>query len=256
MTMSSTLPRSPFGGASAPDAGSRVLGRVEALPQDRQDDRQDDRNDGKDAVDVHPVSRGDRGTGPAAGNPPAADPASPPHFSPDRESRLRAIVYDHADFVARVLRNAGTPPGDVDDDVQRAFIVVARRLDEIHAGAEKSFLLRTALNLAAHARRTVARRREVAAEEAPESDDGLTSPERIAEQRRHRLMLDDVLGRMEENLRTVFVLYEFEELSMAQIAAALEIPPGTVASRLRRAREDFRARVRAIEGVTGSEEKP
>jgi RNA polymerase sigma-70 factor (ECF subfamily) len=172
-----------------------------------------------------------------------------------RDQRLRAIVDDHADFVARVLRNAGTPAADVDDDVQRAFIVVSRRLDDIHPGAEKSFLLRTALNLAAHARRTIARRREVAAEEAPESDNGQASPERMAEIRRHRVMLDDVLAQMETNLRTVFVLYEFEEMSMSEIASTLEIPPGTVASRLRRAREDFRARVKAIEGISGSEEK-
>jgi len=172
-----------------------------------------------------------------------------------REQRLRAIVDDHADFVARVLRNAGTPAADVDDDVQRAFIVVSRRLDDIHPGAEKSFLLRTALNLAAHARRTIARRREVAAEEAPESDDGQASPERIAEIRRHRVMLDDVLAQMETNLRTVFVLYEFEEMSMSEIASTLDIPPGTVASRLRRAREDFRARVKAIEGMSGEEKR-
>lgn len=171
----------------------------------------------------------------------------------EREQRMRAIIDDHADFVARVLRNAGTPAADVDDDVQRAFIVVSRRLDDIHPGAEKSFLLRTALNLAAHARRTIARRREVAADEAPESDDGQSSPERIAEMRRHRVLLDEVLGQMETNLRTVFVLYEFEEMSMSEIATTLDIPPGTVASRLRRAREDFRSRVRLIEGVTGEE---
>lgn len=236
MAMSSTLSRSAFRGVSAAAGGSRGLGRVEPLPGHVETEPETE----EDAAVVAPVAIVTTSAITAARN---------------RERRLRAIVDDHADFVARVLRNAGTPAADIDDDVQRAFIVVSRRLDEIHPGAEKSFLLRTALNLAAHARRTVARRREVAADEAPESDDGLTSPERIAEQRRHRLLLDDVLSRMEENLRTVFVLYEFEEMSMAQIATALEIPPGTVASRLRRAREDFRARVRMIEGVTGSEDK-
>ena len=41
------------------------------------------------------------------------------------------------------------------------------------------------------------------------------------------------------DLRTVFVLYELEELTMVDIARALEIPTGTVASRLRRARQAF-----------------
>jgi len=40
-------------------------------------------------------------------------------------------------------------------------------------------------------------------------------------------------------LRAVFVLFELEEMSTPEIADLLEIPTGTVASRLRRAREEF-----------------
>ena len=85
-----------------------------------------------------------------------------------RNLRLRGMVDTHIDFVARVLRNSGTPHAEIDDEVQRTFIVAARRLDDIRPGAEKSFLFRIAFNLAAHARRTAARRREVAADQAPE----------------------------------------------------------------------------------------
>jgi RNA polymerase sigma-70 factor (ECF subfamily) len=162
------------------------------------------------------------------------------------------MVDDHADFVARVLRNAGIPHSDVDDEVQRTFIVAAKRLDDVRAGAEKSFLLQTALNMAAHARRTLARRREVREHEAPEAIDGRATPEQLTDQKRTRQMLDNLLDQMETNLRTVFVLYEFEEMNMAEIALALEIPPGTVASRLRRARADFRERVSLLQ--TGSAE--
>jgi len=167
----------------------------------------------------------------------------------DREARLRWMVDEYIDFVARVLRNAGTPAAEIDDDVQRTFIAAARRLDDVRPGAERSFLLQTALYVAAHARRTIARRREVAAEEAPEQIDAALTPEQLTDQKRARQMLDRVLSEMDGDLRTVFVLYEFEELSMAEIADALSIPRGTVASRLRRARSDFRDRVRALGGM-------
>jgi RNA polymerase sigma-70 factor, ECF subfamily len=169
----------------------------------------------------------------------------------DREARLRWMVDEYIDFVARVLRNAGTPAAEIDDDVQRTFIAAARRLDDVRPGAERSFLLQTALYVAAHARRTVARRREVAAEEAPEQVDTTQTPEQLTDQKRARQLLDRVLGEMDGDLRTVFVLYEFEELSMAEIAETLSIPRGTVASRLRRARNDFRDRVRALVGMGG-----
>ena len=166
-----------------------------------------------------------------------------------RDARLRGMVDRYVDFVARVLRNAGTPDAEIDDEVQRTFITAARRLDDVRPGAEKGFLFKIALNLAAHARRTLARRREVLAEEAPERNETFPTPEQLTDQKRMRQMLDGVLDRMDESLRVVFVLYEFEEMNMSEIADVLEIPRGTVASRLRRARAEFRERVAAIEGV-------
>jgi RNA polymerase sigma-70 factor (ECF subfamily) len=160
--------------------------------------------------------------------PPEGVPLGPPPVL-GREARLRAMVDQHVNFVARVLRNAGT--------------------------AEKGFLFKIALNLAAHARRTMARRREVLAEEAPERIDTLATPEALTDQKRMRQLLDGVLDKMDESLRVVFVLYEFEEMNMSEIADVLEIPRGTVASRLRRARAEFRERVGALEGVTNREGK-
>src|SRR5512138_343961 len=78
----------------------------------------------------------------------------------DPPTRLRAMVDEHVDSIARVLRNDGVQAADIDDLVQGTFITAARRLDDIRVGCEKAFLLRTALYLAAHLRRTLARRRE------------------------------------------------------------------------------------------------
>ncbi|XXX73231.1 sigma-70 family RNA polymerase sigma factor [Sorangium sp. So ce134] len=169
-----------------------------------------------------------------------------------RDARLRRMVDAHLDFIGRVLRNAGTPAAEIDDAVQRTFIAAAQRLDDVRPGAEKSFLLQTALHVAAHARRSAARRREFPAAEPPEVVDAAT-PEQLTSQKHARQMLDQVLDQMESDLRTVFVLYEFEEMSMVEIAGVLGIPQGTVASRLRRARADFRERVRALELVATSE---
>ncbi|HEX2674449.1 MAG TPA: sigma-70 family RNA polymerase sigma factor, partial [Polyangiaceae bacterium] len=57
--------------------------------------------------------------------------------------------------------------------------------------------------------------------------------------RQARSLLDQALDALPEDLRVVFVLYELEEQTAAQIAALLDLPPGTVASRLRRARAEF-----------------
>lgn len=167
--------------------------------------------------------------------------------SPARDARLRAIVDEHLDMVARVLRNAGVTEAQLDDEIQRTLITAARRLDDIRPGAEKSFLIQIALRVAAHARRTLARRREVDSEGLPEFVELDRSPEQLTDQKEMRHLLDWVLERMDDELRTVFALYEFEEMSMLDIAKLQSIPQGTVASRLRRARAQFRAMVAELE---------
>jgi RNA polymerase sigma-70 factor (ECF subfamily) len=56
-------------------------------------------------------------------------------------------------------------------------------------------------------------------------------------------MLDRALEAMPMDLRKVFVLFDLEELTTTEVANVLRLPRGTVASRLRRAREVFRATV-------------
>ena len=71
-------------------------------------------------------------------------------------------------------------------------------------------------------------------------------PEELAELSNARALLQDILDEMSLEFRSVFVLAELEELSAPQIADLLEIPVGTVSSRLRSARESFRGAVRRL----------
>jgi RNA polymerase sigma-70 factor (ECF subfamily) len=170
-----------------------------------------------------------------------------------REGRLRQLVDNYVGLVARILRNAGTAEADIDDDVQRVFIALSNRLDDVRVGAEKSFLVQTALHMAAHSRRAAARRRETLTEHPPDIVDSLAGPEEMAQRRQVRRTLDQILDAMDVDLRAVLALYEFEEMTTAEIAAILDIPRGTVASRLRRARADFRERVAMLEGLAKTE---
>jgi RNA polymerase sigma-70 factor (ECF subfamily) len=55
----------------------------------------------------------------------------------------------------------------------------------------------------------------------------------------HKELLEQALARIEPDLRSIFVLREVEELSYREIAEAIEIPEGTVGSRLNRARREL-----------------
>jgi RNA polymerase sigma-70 factor (ECF subfamily) len=158
--------------------------------------------------------------------------------TPEADTRLRALVDAHHDFVWRSLRRLGVPPGDVDDGAQRVFLTVSRKLASIRESSERSFLFQTALRVAADARRSRMRRREVAHDE--EAVDDAPGGEELLDLRRARKRLDAILDGMSMDLRAVFVLFELDEMTMAEIATLLGLPAGTVASRLRRARSEFR----------------
>ena len=169
------------------------------------------------------------------------------------ESRLRRVISEHFDVLWRMLRRLGIAECDTDDAVQEVVLVLARKLDQVEVGCERSFVLSTAVRIASGFRRALRNRREVGVEEGglAELESPDLGPEAFAEKQRLRAVLQQVLNQLPMELRAVFVLYELEELTMIEIAKTLELPPGTVASRLRRSRELFESMAaRAAEGMT------
>jgi RNA polymerase sigma-70 factor, ECF subfamily len=165
-------------------------------------------------------------------------------MSPADERRLRVLVETQFDFVWRSLRALGIPSAEADDAAQRVFGIAAQKLEAIAVGSEKAFLFSTVRGVAANARRSQQRRREtydeVALSQAP---DEAHDPEQALMDKQAKRLLEQVLDTMPDDLRDVFVLHELEGLTTTTIAEVLEIPSGTVASRLRRAREEFKLSV-------------
>jgi RNA polymerase sigma-70 factor, ECF subfamily len=160
--------------------------------------------------------------------------------APDDE-KLRELVRDHFGFIWRSLRRLGVQARDADDAAQRTFWVASQKLDAIEAGKERAFLFGTATLVAHEFRRKARRTPELSDADADaEVVDPSPSPEELVDRRRARSLLDEVLDAMPLEQRTVFVLFEFEELSVPEIAVLVDAKEGTVASRLRRARELFR----------------
>lgn len=130
-------------------------------------------------------------------------------------------------------------------------MVLMRRIDSVDAGAERSFLFGTAMRVGQEKRKRSAR---TSAREGNGEREQLLDgqhhpgpdPEQLLDREQSRQLLDRVLDELPLELRTVLVLAELEELTMSEIAELLAIPAGTVASRLRRAREVFAERAAAL----------
>lgn len=164
-------------------------------------------------------------------------------------ARFSAIVSEHGAFVWRTVRRFGVPAADADDAAQEAFVILSNKLGEVRRGAEKGFLFHAAVNVSLHWRRTYARRRENIEHDFAEAHvDGSPSPEEIAEMRQKIELLDRCLATLSVDLRTVLVLCDIEQVTMAEASETLDVPAGTIASRLRRAREAFDEAAQSIVG--------
>lgn len=166
-----------------------------------------------------------------------------PHFPAPRtasSTRVRDAVDAHYDVLWRFLRRLGVQEHEVEDAAQQILLVFAQRAASIAAGSERAFILGSALRVASDVRRKRARSREdTVAEPMDALADPALSAEEQLEVRQRRRWLDEVLDSLPDDLRAVFALVELEEQTMAEAGVVLGIPPGTVASRLRRARELF-----------------
>jgi len=131
---------------------------------------------------------------------------------------------------------------DVDDALQQVFCIAARRIADIAPGSERSFLFGSALRVASDQRRSAAQRERSTAVLADQVDPR-PSPEEQVDASRKRALLDEILDGMAMELRTVLVLFELEQMTKSEVAELLAIPVGTAVSRLRRAREEFKAAV-------------
>lgn len=163
--------------------------------------------------------------------------------SSGEQARLEGIVRDNYDVIWRLARRWGLSAADADDVAQRTIVVAGRRLQEIEEGRERAFLCRTALHLSSKVRGNLRQRGEESVEDWEEHRGTVPDPEQLLGERRARARLDRLLAKLPEPLRAVFVLFEIELLTQIEVAEVLGIPQGTVASRLRRARDAVAAQI-------------
>lgn len=161
----------------------------------------------------------------------------------EHRQRLEAMFEAHHEVVWRTLRRFGLDADTAADVGQQAFVVAIERIDDIWVGSERAFLIGTALRIARSAHRRNSRPQLEALERHAASWDSAEHHIAMLE------LVDIVLQSLESSLLEVFILHDIEGFSAPEISQALQIPVGTVASRLRRAREEFRSLSRRLELV-------
>jgi RNA polymerase sigma-70 factor (ECF subfamily) len=166
-------------------------------------------------------------------------PAAPAN-APD-VLEIRTIYREHGRFVWLSLQRLGIHPSDLDDIAQDVFMIVHRRLDTFDRRARVStWLFGICMRVAANYRRRRRWTREVLSggleDERPSA---LAAADDILVRREQRELAERALNRLEVAKRATFVMFEIESLSCNEIAELMNVPVGTVYSRLHSARRQL-----------------
>jgi RNA polymerase sigma-70 factor (ECF subfamily) len=158
--------------------------------------------------------------------------------------RFGAIFDRHATIVFRYLvRRVGVDEADsLLGDVFRVAFEKRAAYDAERPNA-RPWLYGIATNLLAHHRRTEARRISATARLLARRPGGDDTSDQVVDRLDAEALwsrIADAVGALPEGERDALLLFVWEELSYDEIASALDVPVGTVRSRLNRARENLR----------------
>ena len=132
------------------------------------------------------------------------------------------------------------------------FMEVHRKLDRYDPSRPpRPWLFAFAVRFAADYRKQARVRRE-GLDSVPERPDPSPGADALVEDREACAIVTEALAAVEHDRRAVFILFELDEVPMAEIAASLGLPVNTAYSRLRLAREEFAAAARRIQRRRGS----
>jgi RNA polymerase sigma-70 factor (ECF subfamily) len=159
---------------------------------------------------------------------------------------FRRFYEDHVRFVWRALARLGVDESDLPDAAQEVFVVVHRKLSEFEGRSKvTTWLFSICMRVASDRRRRAHVRFEI-----PHHDPSGSPLEGDAGPFTHahaKELLAVILDGMPDEQRVVFALFELEGLSGEEIAELLDVPEGTVRSRLRLARNAFQQAVSRLE---------
>ncbi len=153
-----------------------------------------------------------------------------------RVERFEILIRRYQRLVATAALRMGIPRQEIEDVSSEVFYKAYRSLARYRPEhALSTWLYRITVNAALDRRRS--RRHEIRMEElSPNLSDGRPSLDQEAGDQERARLLQEALGRIPGHYRAPLVMAHIEGLPLDEIARVLELPEGTIKSRLFRAR--------------------
>lgn len=159
----------------------------------------------------------------------------------DREA-FGGLVEQYRDNVYRLAYRMCGNAYDADEAAQEAFVAAWRALPNFRGDAKFStWLYRLTTNAAIDVMRREKRHQTVGDGEMIDVADDADSPQETVERTEQQEAVQKALSTLSEEYREILLLRYMEELDYSEIAEVLQLPSGTVKSRINRAKAALKA---------------
>lgn len=162
-----------------------------------------------------------------------------------RLGRFEQTVLPHLDAAYSLARWLTRNDHDAEDVVQEAVLRAFRFFDSFQGGEPRQWLLKIVRNTfyTWYDKNKHHAQTEILGDEALELPGNEMTPEEVLIRDHGAQVLRDAISTLPVEFREVLLLREFEGYSYKEIADIVEVPIGTVMSRLSRARTQLRYRL-------------
>lgn len=172
-------------------------------------------------------------------SPDASHPAENTDADNSSAVQLQDLVRDHYESLYRFAWRLSGSSADAEDLVQQTYLVAQRTLHQLRdPEAARAWLFTITRNAFLKTKRAGKQFRAVSLDDTGELAQTSEPPATIDSDE-----LQAVLNELPEEFRTPLILYYFEEFSYKDIARQMDVPIGTVMSRLARAKQHLRSRL-------------
>src|SRR5687767_10294064 len=160
----------------------------------------------------------------------------------EQRKRFEELIVPEMPFLARIARTMSRSQAEADDLAQETLVKAFRAIDNFDGSYPRAWLARIARNTAIN--RDQRNREFLLADEGtvePEpAPDEINDPEEIVLSQEIDADLKRALEELPPSFRVLVQMVDVEDMTYQEAADALEIPIGTVMSRLHRARKRLR----------------
>ena len=164
----------------------------------------------------------------------------------NNKEKLESLIELYGNDVLRIATLYMQNPSTAEDIFQDVFIKVSKYLSSFHGkSSEKTWIIKITINTCKDYLKSAWRKKVVSIENFNDTIENASFDENIIDSENASMVLNEILL-LPTKYKDVLILYYYKDFSTVEISSVLNIPEATVRTRMKRAREMLKEKLKII----------